>query len=225
MNKKIDKMDTSFKQSAKQFIEQQRLDSEQLAKFERLLSGHMAEESPVGSSPTDNSKGQVEDVSNSRGRLRSYIALAASLILILTLSLNFYPGEPAMSWKIADEVAMNHINMKPLEIDSQRIEPIREYFTELDFSVVKSSLFSKQNNQLLGARYCSIQGVSAAQIRYQTDTGNKVTLYEVGYDAELYGELPHIESGEQALEIYVKGIRVLLWVEKGLLMAEAQSID
>ncbi len=224
MNKKIDKMDTSFKQSAKQFIEQQRLDDEKLTKFEHLLSGHMAEESPVESS-FDNSKGQVEDVSNSKVRLRSYMALAASLILILTLSLNFYPGEPAMSWKIADEVAMNHINMKPLEIDSQRIEPIREYFTELDFSVVKSSLFSKQNNELLGARYCSIQGVSAAQIRYQTDTGNKVTLYEVGYDAELYGELPHIESGEQALEVYVKGIRVLLWVEKGLLMAEAQSID
>ncbi len=220
MNKKIDKMDTSFKQSAKQFIEQQRLDSEQLAKFEHLLAGHMAEESSTADHLI-----QTGDVSRPKMRLRSYMALAASLILILTLSLNFYPREPAMSWKIADEVAMNHINMKPLEINAQRIEPIREYFTELDFSVVSSNLFSKQNNLLLGARYCSIQGVSAAQIRYQTDTGNKVTLYEVGYDAKLYGELPKPESGEQALEIYVRGVRVSIWIEKGLLMAEAQSID
>lgn len=225
MNMNTEQMNTSFKQSAKQFIEQQHLDSEQLAKFESLLSDHMAEASPGEPSSTSNSKAQAADISNSKVRLRSYIALVASLILIVTMSLNFYPQEPAMSWKIADEVAMNHINMKPLEIDSQRIEPIREYFTELDFSVVKSGLFSKQNYQMLGGRYCSIQGVSAAQIRYQTDSGNKVTLYEVGYDAELYGELPHFESGESALEVYVKGIRVLLWVEKGLLMAEAQSID
>jgi len=225
MNMNIEQMKTSFKQSAKQFIEQQHLDSEQLVKFEHLLLGHMAEESSAGSSSTASSKEQASYVSHSKVRLSPYIALVASLILIVTLSLNFYPQAPAMSWKIADEVAMNHINMKPLEINAQRIEPIREYFTELDFSVVRSNLFSKQNNLLLGARYCSIQGVSAAQIRYQTDTGNKVTLYEVGYDAKLYGELPKPESGEQVLEIYVRGVRVSIWVEKGLLMAEAQSIE
>ena len=225
MNKKTDKMNTSFKQSAKQFIELQRLDDEQLKKFEGLLSDHMAEELPVGSSPTATRTEQTGDLSNAKVRLRSYIALVASLILIVTMSLNFYPQEPAMSWKIADEVAMNHINMKPLEIDAQRIEPLREYFTELNFSIVKSNLFSKQNYQMLGGRYCSIQGVIAAQIRYQTDIGNKVTLYEVGYDAERYGELPKAESSEQALEIYVRGVRVAIWVEKGLLMAEVQSID
>ncbi|RTR27655.1 hypothetical protein [Shewanella atlantica] len=225
MKMNTEQMNTSFKQSAKQFIEQQHLDNEQLAKFESLLSDHMGEALPVEPSSISNSKAQAADISNSKVRFRSYIALVASLILIVTMSLNYYPQGPAISLMIADEVAMNHINMKPLEVDSQRIEPIREYFTELNFSVVKSSLFSKQNYQMLGGRYCSIQGVSAAQIRYQTDSGNKVTLYEVGYDAELYGKLPHFESGEPALEVYVKGIRVLLWVEKGLLMAEAQSID
>ncbi|WP_299795630.1 hypothetical protein [uncultured Shewanella sp.] len=220
-----DKGSGSFKQSAKWFIERQQLDSERLARFELLLSGHMAEDPSAATQLKAGSKELIRNDGNAKVRVRSYFALVASLILIVTMSLNFHPSGVDMSRKIADEVAMNHINMKPLEIDSQSIEPIREYFTELNFSVVKSTLFSRQNYLLLGGRYCSIQGSSAAQIRYQTSSGNKVTLYEVGYDAELHGVLPHFESGEQALERYVKGVRVLLWVEKGLLMAEARTID
>ncbi|MFT4799487.1 MAG: hypothetical protein ACI9B8_002041 [Sulfitobacter sp.] len=65
---------------------------------------------------------------------------------------------------IAAEVAKNHINMKPLEVQTGKLNELKDYFTELDFSPVQSSHFSA--GQLIGARYCSVQGVTAAQLRY-----------------------------------------------------------
>lgn len=91
--------------------------------------------------------------------------------------------------------------------------------------MVGSDLFAKQNYTMLGGRYCSIQGVTAAQIRYQTELGQKITLYEVAYDPKIYGDMPKIEQGEAPLSLDVKGVSVLLWVEKGLLMAEARNLD
>ncbi|BAJ04199.1 hypothetical protein [Shewanella violacea] len=227
-------MNTGFKQAVKLYIESESLDDEQLAKFERLLGEDFEEAVPK----VDHDSTHLQNIDDkvlqhelasrrlkaSRGKY-SLLALTASLLLVFILSVNIYPASQDMSWKIADEVAMNHIKMKPLELKSAQLAPLRDYFTQLDFSVVDSDLFAKQENSMLGGRYCSIQGVTAAQIRYQTDKGKKVTLYEVGYNPKLYGEIPKIEKGEVPLSITVKGVKVSLWVEKGLLMAEARSLD
>lgn len=236
-------MDTCFKQAAKSHIELESLDDEQLAKFELLLGGNLEEKS-IGkqehrgalkagyhSSKLAYINEQVLKHGSTSSHLKanrgtySLLALTASLVLVFMLSVNFYPGSRGISWKIADEVAMNHIKMKPMELKSDRLAPLRDYFTQLDFSVVRSELLAKQNYTMLGGRYCSIQGVSAAQLRYRTDNGRKVTLYEVAYDPKLYGDIPKIEQGEAPLSIDVKGVSVSLWVEKGLLMAEASSLD
>ena len=236
-------MDTCFKQAVKSHIELESLDDEQLAKFEQLLGGNSEEKSSGKHEHRDSPKvdyhsskpayiyEQVLEHGPTRSHLKAnrgayaLFALTASLVLVFMLSVNFYPGSRDISWKIADEVAMNHIKMKPMELKSDRLAPLRDYFTQLDFSVVNSDLLAKQNYTMLGGRYCSIQGVTAAQIRYRTDNGQKVTLYEVAYDPKLYGDIPKIEQGEAPLSIDVKGVSVSLWVEKGLLMAEASSLD
>ena len=236
-------MDVCFKQAAKSYIEQESLDDEQLAKFELLLAGHLEEQSTGNLEQTGALRAghhsskpayiseQLQEYGSTRSHLKanrgkySLLALTASLVLVFMLSVNFYPGSRYISWKIADEVAMNHIKMKPMELKSDRLAPLRDYFTQLDFSVVRSELFAKKNYTMLGGRYCSIQGVTAAQIRYRTDKGQKVTLYEVAYDPKLYGDIPKIEQGEAPLSIDVKGVSVSLWVEKGLLMAEAKNLD
>ncbi len=220
---------SSFRQSAKSFIEHESLDEAQLLKFEQLLSGEDIELSNGSASTQQGVKElQASDSLKPEPNFRAWYvmsAFAASLVLVFMLSINFYPKAADLSQQIANEVAMNHIKMKPLELKADSMPPLREYFTELDFSVVSSSILSTQHNTMLGGRYCSIQGVTAAQLRYQTEAGNKVTLYEVGYDLQRYGKLPRIEQGEQPLSIDVKGINVQLWVEKGLLMAQVQNID
>lgn len=227
--KQSDSVKTSFKQSARTLIEQESLGEDQLAKFEALLSGQITKcsQDRITSSGciSEHPTGFLPKHKKSNKAWYALSTLAASLVLVFMLSINFLPGSADLSNKIADEVAMNHIKMKPLELKTSSMAPLRDYFTELDFSVVGSRLLPKQNNTMLGGRYCSIQGVAAAQIRYETATGQKVTLYEVGYDAQRYGDIPLIDQGEIPLSIDVKGINVLLWVEKGLLMAEVKNIE
>lgn len=168
-------------------------------------------------------------------RLKSLVALAVS-VLLLVLSVQWYPelsrqGERltqagivrGMHEKIADEVAKNHIKMKPLEVKTAQLLQLRAYFTELDFTLVSSSQIDDAK-QMIGGRYCSIQGLTAAQIRF-VDRQQSVTLYQVQYNMRLYGEIPTIESGEPPLELVVRGVAVSIWVEKGLLMATARSIE
>ena len=130
-----------------------------------------------------------------------------------------------MPLSIAMEVAKNHIKLKPLEVKTPTLAPIRRYFTELDFSPVKSQLYGRRGNSLLGARYCSIAGVSAAQLRYQDELGQFQTLYEVGYDPAIYGPLPDINKGETPLTIVARGVKTTIWVEQDLLMVSAENND
>ncbi len=173
-------------------------------------------------------------------RFNMLLAAAASMLLI-ALALQFYPyiwwktesnspldHQPSLvpqtvSWNIADEVAKNHIKAKPLEVQAQNLAQLRGYFTELDFTIVSSSRLSP-NSLMLGGRYCSIQGLTAAQIRF-IDQEQAVTLYEVQYDKALYGELPVIEADQQPIEHIVRGVAVAIWVEKGLLMASARPAE
>jgi hypothetical protein len=49
-----------------------------------------------------------------------------------------------------------------------------------------------------------------------------LTLYQVGFDAEKFGDIPTKESGEEPTTYNLKGFHVTLWAENGLLMALVQ---
>lgn len=161
-----------------------------------------------------------------RGRWRRWPALAAACaMLVLCVALvwqSVAPAPPDYTREIAVEVVQNHLKLKPLDIEAQSISAIQGFFTQLDFSPVNSSLlearFSLPEPSLLGGRYCSIKGVSAAQLRYRASNDDLGTLYEVAYDSETFGPMPHVERGEAPTELLLKGLRVSLWVEKGLLL-------
>ncbi len=209
------------------YFSQPKLGEAQLEKFEHLL-GHQAT-AEIGThegSEVIQSSANASQVKLTQTKTKAWgrwFALAACILLVIGVMLN--QGHSNIPLKIANEVAMNHIKMKPLEVTSNSLYDLRGYFTELDFSVTFSNEFPLTKGHLLGGRYCSIQGVSAAQIRYQAPTDeSKVTLYQVGYDEQKYGDIPNIEKGETPLTLQVKGVQVRLWVEKGLLMAEASQL-
>lgn len=152
----------------------------------------------------------------------SVAALVAMVVLsLLPRYFGMWPHHSVSPRDIAEEVAMNHIKMKPLEIETQSMARIERYFTELDFSPINSRQFSLGQDRLLGGRYCSIQGITAAQLRYGDSEGRKITLYETPYDPDRLPPLPHIEKGEMPITVYISGLEIALWVEKGLLMASA----
>lgn len=157
-------------------------------------------------------------------RTKQYAAAIFSMaaVLVLSIGLNlWFSTKPDYTLDIAMEVVENHLKLKPLDISASNMNTIQGFFTQLDFSLTRSSLldtqFSLNDTDLLGGRYCSIKGDTAAQIRYiHSDT--VATFYQVGYDPDLYGDIPSADLGQAPATVMAKGLKVSLWVETGLLM-------
>jgi hypothetical protein len=101
---------------------------------------------------------------------------------------------------------------------------VQNYFTQLNFLPYKAQpLTNNTQVALAGGRYSSIQGAKAIQLRYQDAKGGYVTLFETAYRAELFNELPNIDKGEAPVITYTKGIKVSMWVEKGIVMVSTEK--
>lgn len=127
--------------------------------------------------------------------------------------------------RIAEEVTLNHRKLRPLEVTSSAFNEVRDYFTQLDFRPSRSELFNPQNSTLIGGRYCSIEGVMAAQIRYQNENGEMTTLYETAYEPSVFKNIPDVDAGLAPIIQYSDGYKVALWKEKGLIMASVSAPD
>lgn len=158
-----------------------------------------------------------------------FAAIAASvLVMVMLTAFLWQDNDRSQLQSIAFEVAGNHIKQRPMELHAKSMDQVKSFFKELDFSPINSdhllSHFALAESDLLGARYCSITGVTAAQLRYQESAISHSTLYEVGYDSDLYGYIPDISQGESPQTLMVKGVKVSIWLEKGLLMALVEDI-
>ncbi len=165
---------------------------------------------------------QTQSMSNNYFQLSftKFVGVAASLIVIITVALVFSSQQHTINEKIAYEVSKNHLKLKPLEVKSNRLSEISNYFTQLDFKLVNTKILNDPNWQLLGARYCTIQGNTAAQFRLKNkQTGNVETLYQAPYYATQFNAVPIIENGQSPIEEWAKGMGIKIWVEKGVLFA------
>lgn len=121
---------------------------------------------------------------------------------------------------IANEVVKNHLNLKPLEVNTNSIDSLIHYFTQLDFLLRPSREVINFKETLIGGRYCSLQGITAAQLRFTTSIERTTnTLYQTEYRKEVFGQLPDIDHKQKPLIAWAKGIKVKIWVEKGILFA------
>ena len=205
-------MKKSLKQPLKQQVQNQmdqvQLDNSQFASLEKLMAN-------------SNQKGTKES-------RRPWVPLAAAGMFLFALVTAFMALQLTkdqlltMPQQIAEEVVNNHLNLKPLEVKTGSINAVRGYFTKLDFMPVESSLQALNNLQLIGGRYCSLQGITAAQLRMKQGE-NLQTLYETEYLPDVFGDIPSLENDEAPLVVYAKGIKVKVWVEKGLLFALTDS--
>jgi len=130
------------------------------------------------------------------------------------------PEKQSMVQLIANEVVKNHLNLKPLEVHTNDIDSLIHYFTQLDFLLRPSREVNDFKDRLMGGRYCSLQGITAAQLRLKTQTSSKAnTLYQTEYRKAVFGPLPDIDRNQKPLVAWAKGIKVRIWVEKGVLFA------
>ena len=145
----------------------------------------------------------------------SFAALVASVLL---LSLYLFKDAESIAERLSKEVAYNHNKNMPMEIKTSSLDQIQNYLIKLDFKLIQSERISPSKWELVGGRYCSLQGRMAALMKIVDKPGGKgYTFYQVPYfkDLDKVSTLP--------LETYIDGIRVKLWREKSLLLALAGS--
>lgn len=152
-------------------------------------------------------------------------AYALALVFFLALSFLISDSSNNEPQQIAREVANNHLRMKPLDVDSNNLDEVRSFFTLLDFLPISSSHYGQTNPLILGGRYCSIKGVSAAQLRFENTRGKLETLYQVPYDPDVFSVLPQLEQGDSPITLFERGLEITIWVEKGLLMVSATPLE
>ena len=170
-------------------------------------------------------KGKVE---NKHSAMQYRWIAVAAVFFVAIGNLFYFVSSPqlALDQRIGSEVAKNHINLKPLEIQTSSIQEIRGFLTQLDFLPIESVLLKGGTKNLIGGRYCSIQGVIAAQLRLKdSKTGQIQSLYQTVYDKKVFSDLPELKENQKPITVYSKGLAVDIWVEKGLLFALTREIN
>lgn len=140
------------------------------------------------------------------------IAVAASLILVLPFGI-FELHQKQMQDQIVEEMVYNHFKQLKPEINTSSLESLQNYFSGLEFQLVQSSFLPPNEWKVLGGRYVYVQGQLAVLMRVQhKGTGTICSFYQVpvpkGFSATTDVE-----------ERYLKGVKVKMWCEKGVLMA------
>lgn len=156
-------------------------------------------------------------------RWRGALSMAASLLIGFLIAYNVNWQQHDTAWEIADEAAMNHLLQRPLEVSGSELDDLRGYFRELQFSLLQPNRLQGQALALAGGRYCSVKGVTAAQLRLLDRQGNPSTLYQVPYDPQRFDEIPQLNDPGAPLTVQVRGLEVDLWVEMGLLFAQVRQ--
>ncbi len=205
-----------LKQAVRQHQTAQRLKSEQL---DHLLAMQTAQREP----------------DHSLTIRRQLLALSAVAGITLAFLLGWLVQWQSMTviepWanpiiaRIADEVVLNHLNLKPMEIETGDIAELRAYFKQLDFHLVETALIASADSGLIGGRYCSIQEGIAVQLRMKSAGSIARMLYQTRYDSRRIGEIPNLDRGERPITTMARGIPVKIWVEHGLLFALTGSKD
>lgn len=112
---------------------------------------------------------------------------------------------------------MNHVKNLASEVETSSIDSLRIVMTALDFEP-KSSKFIKQLGLVVqGARYCSIQGHIAIQIKLRDASGQQHSLYQASCPPSLQKLKPTTVNFDK--------VQVLMWIEDGLFMGLAGPLE
>lgn len=148
--------------------------------------------------------------------------VAAAFVLLVTAGALWFavlrgsdPRSPAdLSEMIVRQAALSHHQEQELDFRADRAAELRRDMKSLDFTPVEPDVMARMEMHLVGARYTTIEGVMAAQIRYLDSKGEACTLYQ----ARPVDHLAYVPEGHHVVD----GLLVSVWREKGLLMILAR---
>jgi anti-sigma factor RsiW len=156
------------------------------------------------------------------GRRRWWAVAAAALIAVALGAVLLRPSPQAWQLdQIARHVSHYHLETPPLEVQSESLSVVQAALGRLDFQPQLPAVAGDW--RLQGGRHCTLLGGIASQLLFRAGDGQRITLYEAAFDPERFTGLPEAAQGEPPLEIVYRGLRIRVWVESGLVMAEVRD--
>ncbi|MFT5706720.1 MAG: hypothetical protein ACI9ES_001007 [Oceanospirillaceae bacterium] len=185
----------SLKKQLQSHYVQQHLTCEQLLRLQRLQ-----ETTPIATSKPN-------------APIKVMGAIAASAVLTVTGYLFLLTDQDYNS--ISKQIAYNHNSKMQMEVFSPELQTVQGHLNKLGFNLVSSSKINKDKWQLIGGRYCNINGKIAAQLKLRHSETKAIYTF---YQAKVAGDVIDNLNGD---ETAVDGVKIKLWREKGLLMGLA----
>lgn len=199
----------------KDYYQEQELSPEKLDRLAELANSS-EHNNKISSRATD---------TGSKHYFQNRIAIAASILVLLLLTLQWLPvdfsgkktGMESLAMLVSEEIALNHNKQLSIEYSASDFKELRAQMDKLDFAPIASARLEGAGLKFMGARYCSIQGQLAAQIKFVDKEGHTQTLYQT----QLTNKLKELDEQEY----YVDGVKIKQWQEKGLFFGLATSED
>lgn len=114
---------------------------------------------------------------SSKANLAMVASFTAILFTAIQFAYIFKSPESDLILRVAQEVALNHNKHLATEFDADNYIDLSTIMDKLDFDLKAPQRISVASFDVLGARYCSIQGQIAGQIKLQDNAGEILTLY------------------------------------------------
>ena len=152
-----------------------------------------------------------------RLKYRGAWATVASVAILLVFLFIFFntTSRRAYFTELITEIANNHNKNLDVEIKSNSLEDVGRYLSRLGFPLIDSARIPRDAWELIGGRYCFLKGQFAAQLKLQNKMDRKIyTLYQLEKPTDITGVSGFSEN-------YVNGVKVNLWIERGLVIALA----
>lgn len=191
-----------LRQQLGEMLNRQRLDEQQFARLQRKLAPARAE----------------------RTGWRAKLAAAAciGLLAVTPFFVQHHQSAPLsqIGERISEEVLTNHTRIYLLDIQTDSFTQLNAELNRLDFALQETAP-EEIPVTLQGARYCTLQGVLATQLIYQTAKGQRLTQYQTLYDRERFGPLPSSRNQAWQTSSQASTISIRIWQQNGVLIAEA----
>ncbi len=147
------------------------------------------------------------------------LAAAAVVVVILAgvvLTIVFSPSA-GVAPKLADEIAVHHLMREEPTVKSSSYEVVQAALPRLPFSILPSGPRLLSDYDLLGAKYCSLQGNLAAQVNLKDrQHGDTHTLYVM--------ELTRVFRNVKHETFYRDGVIVELWTDDERIFGLASDV-
>lgn len=145
-----------------------------------------------------------------------YGMIAVSLAIFLLIGYLWKSSSSQMNLAtLPKEIAYHHNKKMDSEIKTNSYSEMKVFLTKLDFNLIQSTRLPSDDWELLGGRYCSLQGRLAAQIKIKNKKNNKTyTLYQLARPENM-------SQSTTLFEGYSEGAKIKIWSENDLLLGIA----